>query len=93
MKVTDIKPVANPGGGRMKLIAVFDLQLNDTIAINGMRLLHAPDGRHVSYAPDAAGGRRSVTFGHSLAAEITKAAVEAFVERVTANDRSNRKAA
>ncbi|TBC10017.1 hypothetical protein [Rhizobium ruizarguesonis] len=76
MRVLSLIPAADPGGGSMKLLAVFDLQLTPDIAIYGMRLLKAPNGQHVSYAPTAHGGRRSVTFARPLAEAITAAALQ-----------------
>lgn len=69
----------------MQLVAQFDLQLADDVAIYGMRLLRAPDGRHVSYAPTALGGRRSVTFSRPLAEAITATALKMYLEQVTAH--------
>ncbi|APO70252.1 hypothetical protein IE4872_PC00224 (plasmid) [Rhizobium gallicum] len=85
MQVLDLKPVAHRSGGRMLHVANFDMQLSDNVAIYGMRLLRAPNGDHVSYAPTALGGRRSVTFGGPLAEAITAAALRTFMELDTAN--------
>lgn len=93
MRILDIKPAANPGGGTIKLVATFDLQLTDDVAIYGMRLCRAPDGRHVSYAPTALGGRRSATFSRSLAEAITAAALQSYTERDTANADQTRRSA
>ncbi|MET3753358.1 hypothetical protein ABID08_000697 [Rhizobium binae] len=86
-------PAADPGGGAMKHVANFDLQITDDIRICGMRLLMAPDGRLLTYAPTALGGRRSVTFSPETAAAITRTAASYFQEQVTANDRSSTAAA
>ncbi|MDQ0558326.1 hypothetical protein QO004_000099 [Rhizobium mesoamericanum] len=93
MKVSNLEATANPGGGRMEHVATFDAQVTDDILVCGMRLLRAPDGRFLSYAPTALGGRRSVTFSPETAAKITDAATRYFQEHVTANDISNRSAA
>ncbi len=92
MRVSNLKPAANPGGGAVKLVASFDLQLTDDVAIYGMRLCRAPDGRHVSYAPTALGGRRSATFARPLAEAITASALQSYSELDTANDRTRRSA-
>ncbi|MGZ2429603.1 hypothetical protein [Rhizobium redzepovicii] len=84
MRILALKPAADPGGGTMKVVASFDLQLTPDIAIYGMRLLKAPNGQHVSYAPTALGGRRSVTFARPLAEAITAAALKTLEEQVTA---------
>lgn len=76
MKILTMKPIADPGSGAMKVVASFDLQLTPDIAIYGMRLLKAPNDQHVSYAPTAHGGRRSVTFARPLAEAITAAALK-----------------
>lgn len=76
MRVLSLTPAADPGGGTMKVVANFDLQLTPDIAVYGMRLLKAPNGQHVSYAPNAHGGRRSVTFARPLAEAITAAALQ-----------------
>jgi hypothetical protein len=73
----------------MEHVASFDAQITDDILICGMRLLRAPDGRFLSYAPTALGGRRSVTLAPPLADAITKAASQRYREQVTANDRSS----
>jgi hypothetical protein len=85
MRVLDLKTVADPGGGAMKHVANFDLQLTDDVAIYGMRLLRAPNGDHVSYAPTALGGRRSVTFARPLAEAITAVALKTLTEHDTAH--------
>lgn len=74
MQILEIKPAANPGGGSVRLVAVFDLQLNDDIAMYGLRLMEAPGGRRLVYAPNGNGGRRLATFSPALAATITEAA-------------------
>ncbi|MBX5293035.1 hypothetical protein HJB96_08780 [Rhizobium sp. NLR15a] len=86
-------PAADPGGGAVKHVANFDLQITDDIRICGMRLLMARDGRLLTYAPTALGGRRSVTFSPETTAAITHAARNSYLELVTADDRSSPAAA
>ena len=93
MIIQNLTPAAHPGGGTMTLVATFDLQITGDIRICGMRLLRAPDGRMLTYAPTALGGRRSVTFAPSTAAEITEAAANIYSEHVTANDTTSENAA
>lgn len=93
MIIQNLTPAAHPGGGTMTLVATFDLQITGDIRICGMRLLRAPDGRMLTYAPTALGGRRSVTFAPSTAAEITAAASTQFSERVTAHGSHSKDAA
>lgn len=85
MRITSMTPAANPGGGTMRHVATFDLQLSADVAIYGMRLLQTSDGRHVSYAPTALGGRRAATFARPLAEAITAAALNSYSEHVTAH--------
>ncbi|MBB2793909.1 UNVERIFIED_ORG: hypothetical protein GGD58_002773 [Rhizobium pisi] len=73
----------------MKHVATFDLQLTESVAIYGMRLLRNPAGGHVSYAPTALGGRRSVTFARPLAEAITAVALKTLTEQDTAHARSS----
>lgn len=74
MRILSICPVANSGGGTMRLVAYFDLELSSDVKIYGLKLMETPDGRRVSYAPNGNGGRRLATFSPALAATITKAA-------------------
>ena len=83
MKIENIQLAANPGGGAMALVATFDLQITGDVRVCGMRLLRAPDGRMLTYAPTALGGRRSVTFSPTTTAAITEAATASYSEIVT----------
>lgn len=85
MQILDIKPVANPGGGSVKIVAVFDLQLTDDIRMHGLRLMEAPGGRRLIYAPNGNGGRRLATFSPAMAAAITDAATAKIRGQDTAN--------
>jgi hypothetical protein len=93
MIIENLNPVANPGGGSMALVATFDLQITGEIRICGMRLLRAPDGRLLTYAPTALGGRRSVTFAPSTVSAITTAAIHSYSELVTADGSTSKNAA
>jgi hypothetical protein len=83
MEILNIEPVASSGGGGMRVLAFFDLQLSDDVRMYGLRLLEAPDGNRVTYAPQS-GSRRSATFARPLAERIT-AAASILLEAVTAN--------
>jgi hypothetical protein len=83
MEVLNIEPVANSGDGGMRVIAFFDLQLSDDVRMYGLRLLEAPDGNRITYAPQS-GSRRSATFARPLAERIT-AAASISLEAVTAH--------
>ncbi len=85
MRIDNIQPAVSPGGGAMALVATFDLQITSGVRVCGMRLLRAPDGRMLTYAPTALGGRRSVTFSPATTAAITAAASQQYMERVTAD--------
>ncbi|QIG68356.1 hypothetical protein EVB74_022 [Rhizobium phage RHph_Y3_56_1] len=85
MRILALKPIADPGGGTMKLVATFDLQLTDTVRLYGLRLLQTPDGRRIVYAAQA-GSRRTATFDPRLAEQITDLASQSYREALTANE-------
>lgn len=76
MRILSLSPVAKPGGGSVKLIAEFDLELSSVVRLYGLRLMETPDRRRIIYAPNGNGGRRLATFSPELATEITKAAID-----------------
>ncbi len=76
MRVLPLTPVAKQGGGSVRLIAEFDLELSSVVRLYAFRLMETPDGRRIVYAPNGNGGHRLATFSPELAAEITKAATE-----------------
>lgn len=84
MRILNVEPVTHPGGG-MRTLALFDLELSSDTRLYGLRLMEAPDGRRIVYAPNANGGRRLATFSPELAAEISKAANAKFERHDTAN--------
>lgn len=84
MRVLSLTPAADPGGGSMKLLAVFDLQLTDTVRLYGLRLLETPDGRRIVYAAQA-GSRRTATFDPQLAERIAQLASHTYSEAATAH--------
>jgi hypothetical protein len=84
MKILDIKPVADRGGGT-RTLALFDLELNSDTRLYGLKLMEAPDGRRIVYAPNGNGGRRLATFSPELAAEITKTATAKLERQATAH--------
>lgn len=89
MQILDIKPVANSGGGKVRLVATFDLQLSEDVRLYGVRLMEAPDGNRVVYAAQA-GNRRAATFARPLAEKITAAASQSYQEAITANAKNLR---
>lgn len=74
-KILAIRPAAAAAGGRT--IAVFDVQATEHIRLFNLRLVETPDGRHLTYPPNAM-GERTATFSPSLATEITRAASAAL---------------
>jgi hypothetical protein len=84
MKILGIKPAADRGSG-VRTIALFDLELTDAVRMYGLRLLEAPDGRRLVYAPNGNGGRRLATFSPELAAAISRAATDILEGHDTAD--------
>jgi hypothetical protein len=85
MRVLNLQPVADRGGGAVKLVANFDLHLDETVRMFGLKLMQAPDGRRLVFAPNANGGRRLATFAPALAAVITKEATLELERHFTAH--------
>lgn len=85
MRVLGLTPVANCGGGSVKLIAEFDLELSSVVRLYALRLMEAPGGRRIVYGAQA-GSRRSATFDPRLAEQITEMASTIYDEALTAND-------
>ncbi|MEY9629859.1 hypothetical protein [Sinorhizobium fredii] len=90
MKILDLQPVASHGGGNMRLVAYFDLDLSSEVRIYGLKLRETPDGRRVSYSPNGHGGRRLATFSPALAAAITEAVTARLRGQATANGTSSK---
>lgn len=91
MKILDLKPSTFDSGGSVREVARFDLQLSEDVRLYGLRLMRAPDGRHLTYAPSS-GGRRFATFAPSLVDSITAAAISSFNDmgHMTADDTAYR---
>lgn len=85
MRVLDLKPAVHPGGGTVRLVAEFDLELSDAVRLYALRLMEAPSGRHLVYAPNANGGRRTATFSSAMATAITQVALNELERHVTAD--------
>ena len=85
MRITRLDQVHIVTSGSMRTIAYFDVELSPEIKLYGMRLLEAPSGKRISYAPSS-GGRRFATFAPDLAASITDAAIKSYERQATAND-------
>jgi hypothetical protein len=85
MRVTEIQRITPQTGKALRVLATFDLELSSDVRLFGLRLMRAPDGRLLVYAPSANGGRRTATFSPSMAAAITLAAKQKFEGHDTAN--------
>lgn len=83
MKILEIHPSRIPDLGFVRVVATFDVELNESVRLYALKLMEAPDGRRFVYAPQA-GSRRTATFARPLAEEITSAANEQL-KAVTAN--------
>lgn len=77
MRILDLEPVANPGGGPFRTEAIFCVELSPHIRVSGMRLVKAPDGRYLAYGPNG-GGKRCVSFSKEAAAQIAALALRVF---------------
>ena len=84
MKVHDLIPAAKSGGGALRLLATFDLELSGQIRLYGLRLLEAPGGKRIVYAAQS-GSRRTATFDPLLAERITILASTTYDEATTAH--------
>jgi hypothetical protein len=71
-------------GGQFRDVATFDVQMNDGLRLCGLRLVEAPGGRRLVYAP-AKGGRRFATFSADYAREISAAATAVLMGGYEAN--------
>lgn len=87
MRILALHPVAKPGGGSVRPIAEFDLELSESVRLYALRLMEAPDGRRIVYGAQA-GSRRTATFDPRLAEQITHLASTSYREATTANDTS-----
>ncbi|GHC66704.1 hypothetical protein [Limoniibacter endophyticus] len=75
MRVLYVHPTE--GRGERRCLAFVDIELNEDIRLNGLRLIQQPDGRHFIYACQA-GKHRTATFSPALARKLTDIAVEAY---------------
>ncbi|KQR77596.1 hypothetical protein [Rhizobium sp. Leaf341] len=70
MKITEIHRTTPQPGKAVRAVAIFDLEVSDDLRMFGLRLMEAPDGRFLIYAPSANGGRRLATFSPALSCQI-----------------------
>ena len=86
MHILNIEPAAFEGPGFREL-ARFDVQVTDQIRLFRMRLIEAPSGRRLTYAPSY-GRQRLASFAPALSDQITALAVAALknMEREKTHD-------
>ena len=70
MRITDIQRTTPLPSKAVRALATFDLELSSDVRIFGCKLMEAPDGRRLVYAPSANGGRRLATFSPALSDQI-----------------------
>lgn len=92
MRILDLQPVSGNGDRATRLVATFDLELDDSVRMFGLKLMETPDGRRLTYAPSANGGRRTATFSPSMAAQITAAATTKLEGHETADGKNQNQA-
>lgn len=90
MRVTDIQRSAPQPGRVVKALATFDIQISADVRMFGLRLMEAPDGRLLIYAPSGNGGRRLATFSPKLAEEIADIAAAELEGARNRHDHSTR---
>jgi hypothetical protein len=81
LKITNIRPVTDSGGGRFRDVAVFDAEVVDGLRLVGLRLSTAPDGKRFVFAP-AKHGVRFAQFTGDYAKGLAEAAHSALGGRV-----------
>ncbi|EPE98594.1 hypothetical protein [Rhizobium grahamii] len=78
MRILRIDRASPNGDDGYSTVATFDVALSDHVRVLGMRLVAGPRGSRLAYGPNAAGGKRCVTFSREAALQITRAAMEAL---------------
>lgn len=78
MRILRIDRASPSGDDGYATVATFDVALSDHVRVFGMRLVAGPQGTRLAYGPNAAGGKRCVTFSQEAARQITRAAMEAL---------------
>ncbi|MCD7109727.1 hypothetical protein LRX75_11830 [Rhizobium sp. DKSPLA3] len=74
MRITEIQRTTPHPGKAVRALATFDLEFSNDVRLFGLRLMEAPDGRLLVYAPSANGGRRLATFSPALSDKIAELA-------------------
>jgi hypothetical protein len=89
MQILAIRPDRG-ARGKTRTLALFDIAINEHCRLYNLRLIEAPDGRRLCYAPNAH-GTRTATFTPELASAITAAASAAL--NGSSNAHADRRAA
>jgi hypothetical protein len=76
MKILNIRPAANLGGGRFRDVAIFDAEVADGLRLLALRLAVAPDGKLFVFAPQKS-GQRFAQFTGDYAHRLAEAAWKA----------------
>ncbi len=75
MRVLYCHPIRAPGN--KACVAFVDVELNEHVKLNRLRLIRQPDGAYYIFAPQV-GQTKSATFSRPLAERLTALAVEAL---------------
>ncbi len=81
MRIVNIWPVTDSGGGRFRDIAAFDAEVVDGLRLNGLRLSITSDGKRFVFSP-AKHGVRFAQFQGGYARQLADAAWTAHEGRV-----------
>ncbi len=73
MKILNIWPVTDSGGGKFRDVAAFDAEVVDGLRLNGLRLSVTRDGKRFVFGP-AKHGVRFAQFQGNYARQIADAA-------------------
>jgi hypothetical protein len=81
LKILNVWPVTDSGGGRFRDVAVFDAEVVDGLRLNGLRLSKTNDGKRFVFSP-AKHGVRFAQFHGVYAQQLADAAWAAHEGRV-----------
>jgi hypothetical protein len=79
VKILSIAP-SSGGAGTRREIARFDVDIDENIRFNHMRLMEEPSGRRAVYSPKVSHAGRAISFSLKLAQEMTRVASVAYDE-------------
>jgi len=75
VKILNLRPVADSGGGRFRDVAVFDAEVVDGLRLNGLRLSVTNDGKRFVFGPSSH-GVKFAQFDGAYARQVADAAWE-----------------